>query len=172
MPNFAPLRRRSPTHNDCFMTKLNNNVLFRFLVAGGINTLLTYGIFVLLCRHFHHAIAYTIAYLVGIAFSYAMACAYVFRTVVTVRTVLRYPIVYAVQYLYGLVALSLLVDLLGILQPIAMLLIIATTIPLTFVMTQYAMRPATSLRKPSDDLITVDLLAPARDEPHQDDRNR
>jgi putative flippase GtrA len=139
------------------MTNPINNAFFRFLIAGGINTLLTYGIFILLSRYFHHTIAYTIAYLVGIAFSYAMAAAYVFRSGITVRTVLRYPFVYAVQYLYGLITLSLLVDLFGVSQPLAMLVVIATTIPLTFVLTQHAMRSAPSLQKFSDHRTPVDL---------------
>lgn len=124
------------------MMKLVDDRFIRFLISGAINTLLTYAVFVLLGRWLHHAVAYTIAYLLGIALSYAMAAMYVFRTGVSVRNALRFPLVYVVQYLYGLAVLSLLVDRFGVPQDLAMIAVIATSIPLTFLMTRHAMRPA------------------------------
>jgi putative flippase GtrA len=122
------------------MVNLRNHAFFRFLVAGAINTVVTYGIFLVLAHYTHHTIAYTIAFVTGIGLSYAMAAVYVFRTAVTIHSVLRFPLVYAIQYLHGLCFLALLVDGLGFSKPLSMLGVIATSIPLTFVLTRKAMR--------------------------------
>jgi putative flippase GtrA len=112
----------------------------RFLLGGAVNTVLTYALFLVLDRFLHHSIAYTLAYLGGIALAYVLAAKFVFRTGFELRSALRFPGVYVVQYLYGLAALSLLIETLRVPSEIAMLLVIATSVPLTFVLTKYAVQ--------------------------------
>jgi hypothetical protein len=62
----------------------------------------------------------------------------VFRTGFALRSALRFPGVYVVQYLYGLAALWLLIEIAQMPSEIAMLLVIVTSVPLTFLLTRYA----------------------------------
>jgi putative flippase GtrA len=119
---------------------------WRFLVGGAINTGLTYVLFLLLDRVLHHSLAYTLAYLAGIALAYVLATTYVFRTGIELRSALRFPGVYVLQYFYGLAALSLLVDIVRMPSALAMLVMIATSVPLTFLLTRFAVRQRQDVR--------------------------
>jgi putative flippase GtrA len=108
----------------------------RFSGGGLLNTGLTYVLFLRLTSVLPVSVAYTIAYVSGIVLSYFVTVQFVFRSRASVRTVLRFPIVYVVQYLWGLALLSLLVRALGMAPAVAMLVTIATSVPLTFVLTR------------------------------------
>lgn len=110
--------------------------LIRFLLGGGINTIVTYLLFLVLSSFMHHTAAYSIVYLLGIAFSYVINVRLVFRSAASVRTAVAYPLIYGVQYVYGLVVLSLLIDRIGLPREIAMLMVIGTSVPLTFLLTR------------------------------------
>lgn len=118
----------------------------RFLIGGTINTVITYALFLALDRIFHHSIAYTLSFLAGIAIAYALASIFVFRTGFALRSALRFPGVYVVQYLYGLAALWLLIDVARMRSEFAMLLVIATLVPITFVLTRYVVRQGSGPR--------------------------
>ena len=115
----------------------------RFLIAGAINTLVTYVLFLALSSVLHHAIAYTIAYVAGIGLAYVMAASFVFGAGFTAKSAARFPVVYLIQYLFGLGALALLIDWLGMSRQLAMLLVVATSLPLTFVLSKRAMNHKT-----------------------------
>jgi hypothetical protein len=68
-----------------------------------------------------------------------LAGAFVFETGFNRGSALRFPIAYVVQYLYGLAALFVLIDELGVPNYAAILVVIATGIPLNFVVQRYAM---------------------------------
>jgi putative flippase GtrA len=108
----------------------------RFLLGGGINTAVTYVLFLVLSSFVHHAVAYSIVYLIGIGLSYAINVRWVFRSHSSARTVVAYPMIYGVQYVYGLAVLSLLIDRLALSSDIAMLIVIGTSVPLTFVLSR------------------------------------
>jgi putative flippase GtrA len=108
----------------------------RFVLGGGINTLLTYGLFLLLSSAMSVPVAYTITYVVGIALAYAINLMLVFKSRPSFRTAAAFPAIYGVQYLYGLCLISLLIDRLGMSRQVAMLVVIITSIPLTFVLTR------------------------------------
>jgi putative flippase GtrA len=111
--------------------------LVRFLIGGAINTVLTYALFLALSSFLHHALAYTIAYLAGIALAYTLAATFVFRTGLDPLAAFRFPLVYVTQYLYGLIVLLILIDFLDAPRQAAMLTVIATSIPLTFLLTKH-----------------------------------
>ena len=112
----------------------------RFLIGGTINTVLTYVLFLALERFLHHSIAYTLAFICGIALAYVLAATFVFRTGFDIRSALRFPGVYVIQYLYGLMALWLLIETLRVPSEIAMLIVVATAVPLTFALSKNAMQ--------------------------------
>lgn len=127
------------------MLSPTNQAFLRFLVSGGLNTGITFVLFMFFSRYLHPTLAYTFTYLIGITFSYGMACAFVFRARVRVQTALRYPVVYLAQYLYGLSTLAVL-DMFNISHFFAILFVIATSMPLTFIMARRAIRPAASIQ--------------------------
>lgn len=115
--------------------KLNHEFI-RFLVAGGLNTGITYVLYVLLNLALPYTTAYTIAYLSGIGFSYFLASRFVFNQQMQVKKAMFYPIVYLVQYLCGLVILSVLVDTLKVSELLAVPAVIILTLPVTYILSK------------------------------------
>jgi putative flippase GtrA len=108
----------------------------RFLVAGAINTSVTYVLFLLAAPFLNHLIAYTLAYAFGIAVSYLLNTRFVFRTPARWKTAAAFPLVYAAQYAWGLILLYVLVDLMGYRSQISMLIVIASSVLLTYALTR------------------------------------
>jgi putative flippase GtrA len=119
---------------------------FRFVVGGGINTLLTYLLFLLLAAFMPYAIAYTITYAFGIALSYVINAFFVFDTGHDWKAMVRFPVAYAVQYLWGLALLFLLIDVLTMPRAIAMLVVIATGTVLSYLLIKRILEPRESRR--------------------------
>jgi putative flippase GtrA len=114
----------------------------RFIVAGAINSGLTYILYLFLLRVLPYPAAYTLSFAAGIALSLVLQGTWVFRSRITVRKAIQFPLVYVVQYLSGLALLALFVEKLRLPREFAPLLVVACTIPLTFVLTRYVFRPA------------------------------
>jgi hypothetical protein len=102
--------------------------------------------FLILSTFLSYGIAYTITYLSGIALAYGLASTFVFGTGLDPRAALRFPFVYVVQYIYGLVVLSMLIDGARASLHVAILVVIVTSVPLTFFLSKYAIRPTSTLR--------------------------
>jgi putative flippase GtrA len=111
----------------------------RFVVGGAVNTAITYIAYLALEVHMAPSIAYSIIYVLGIALSYAINTYFVFRTKSSTRSGLQYPFVYGAQYLFGLALLSLLTRY-GIDSRIAMIVVIAASVPLTFLLTRIVLK--------------------------------
>ena len=62
----------------------------RFLLAGGVNTLLSYGIYLLFLLLFPYRIAYTISFLAGIALSYWLVSRFVFQRSLSLHSALQF----------------------------------------------------------------------------------
>jgi len=104
----------------------------RFLMVGGLQTVLSYLFFLLLIEWLAYPVAYSLTYCAGIVLSYFLHVLFVFRERVRLPTFLKFPLVYLAQYLVGLVLLWLFVDLLQLAPAWAMVAVIALTIPITF----------------------------------------
>jgi len=118
------------------------NELLRFVLVGGVNTGVTFVLFLALCWVMPAPAAYTVTYVLGIGLAYALNSLFVFQTDMSVRTALRFPLVYLVQYLYGLAVISALTGWLHVPNSAAILVVIVTSIPLTFVLSRMALRAA------------------------------
>jgi putative flippase GtrA len=108
----------------------------RFLVAGAINTVITFALFEALRRVIPYLAAYSIAYASGIALSYVLNAGFVFRRRKTIASALRFPLVYVVQYAMGGGLLWVLVDVAKLNESFALLLVIAASIPVTFLLSR------------------------------------
>jgi putative flippase GtrA len=110
----------------------------RFLATGGINTALTYGLYLLLLPLLGYLVAYSVAYVLGILLSYWLNSVFVFRQPMNWRSLVRFPLVYVVQYIFTGVLLWIGVDVLGVDKRIALLAAIAVTVPVTFIAARLA----------------------------------
>lgn len=110
---------------------------FRFLLAGLSNTLATYLFYLLLLIALPYAVAYTLAYIIGIVFSYAINTWWVFRKPWSWAKLFQFPLAYLVQYLAGVGLLYGLVVGLELSERLAPLISIALTLPLTFLISRW-----------------------------------
>ena len=112
----------------------------RFLVAGAVNTVASYAIFLVLLQFMPYLAAYTIAYVIGVGISYLLLTSFVFRTPRRVATALRFPLVYVAQYLTGSVVIVLLVEAWGVRASIAAIAAIVASIPVSFLLSRTILR--------------------------------
>lgn len=110
------------------------------MVSGGLNTAVTYLLYLSLLPFLSYRISYTISYAVGIFFSYALNRTYVFRSHRGIFSVILLPMVYVVQYVLSIVLLWLLVIKAKVPAAVAPLVIVAITIPMTFWLTRIVFR--------------------------------
>lgn len=111
----------------------------RFLLAGATNTLLSYLLYLFLLKFLVYLLAYSIAYCIGIAISYFLNVYFVFKQRVSLTSFIKFPAVYIIQYCLGAGILWLLVDGAGIAPAIAMIGVIAATIPVTFLASRFVL---------------------------------
>ncbi len=109
----------------------------RFLLAGGINTVVTYLVYLALLDALGYRLAFSTAFVLGILLGYQLNIRFVFRTTFSLRKMLQYPVVYLAQYFLGLAFIAMLVELAGINQKIAPLINVALMIPLTYVINRW-----------------------------------
>jgi putative flippase GtrA len=117
-------------------TNPNLSEYARFLICGAANTGLTYVLYVLFLLLLSYKWSYSLAYGGGIAISYFLNSHFVFQQPVALAKFLKYPVVYLVQYLLGLIILYICIDLMGISKWLAPLLVIVISLPVTFVLSK------------------------------------
>ena len=117
----------------------------RFLLAGALNTVATYAIYLLLLSVLGYTLAYSVAFIMGIFIAYAMNSRYVFRVAASLRTFALFPLVYVAQYLVGVAALRIAVIEFGVHQRYALLASIMLTIPMTFLLSRLLLKRGSEL---------------------------
>lgn len=110
----------------------------RFLVAGGLNTAVTYLMYLGLLRVTSYQVSYAIAFTCGIAISYALGRVFVFRTHRGYRSALMLPLVYLIQYVAGAAVVWAWVTLLHQHPMLAPAVSILVTLPLTYLLSKLA----------------------------------
>ena len=103
-----------------------------FLAVGSVNTILTYGLYLVALPYLHYSIAYTVAFAAGIALSYFLNVTFVFKGRHSIAAILKFPLVYLVQYVYSLIMLTGLIEVFRISRSAAMLIVIATSVLISF----------------------------------------
>ncbi len=111
----------------------------RFLLAGAVNTVATYLLYLALVAYLPYPIAYSASYLAGILLSFALNSRYVFRRPATWSAFLRYPVVYVGQYALGMAILWMCLANGHLPQWMASGLAIVGSVPLTFFLARWAL---------------------------------
>lgn len=112
----------------------------RFIVGGVLNSVVGYGSYLILLHWLRYETSFTISYIIGIAVSYIFNTTCVFRQPMGWKSAIRYPIVYFIQYVLGLVLLKTLVEWIHIPAKFAPLIVTILTIPATFVTSRAILR--------------------------------
>jgi putative flippase GtrA len=114
----------------------------KFIAVGAFNTLVTYALYLWLLRSMSYSLAYSISFAAGIVIALLLHARYVFKVGITPRKLLLYPLTYGVQYVFGLVVVTLAVRLLNIPERYALACSIMLSIPLMFWLTRRVLRDA------------------------------
>lgn len=112
----------------------------RFVVVGAANTAASYGIYLLLLLVVDYRLAYTIAYVAGLALGYWAHAKLVFGARLGARSAAAYLATYAAMYLASLLMLWVAVDLLGVPRPLAMLVALCVTVPTSYLLLRRGFR--------------------------------
>ena len=107
--------------------------LLRFLVVGGSNTLVTLALFVLLQRWLSPAVAYTVVFAVGLAYTTAMTATVVFGSRLTWRRAAAFVGWYLLVYGVGLLVVH---GVEAVWEPsslVTAVVTVAVTAPLNFI---------------------------------------
>lgn len=108
----------------------------RFLIAGAVNTGLTYLLYLGLLFLMPYVWAYSLTYAIGIGIGYLLNAHWVFKRAPSLGSATAYPLIYALNYLLGVGMLWLLVDLIHIPKEIAPLLVVALSVPVMYIVTK------------------------------------
>lgn len=113
----------------------------RYVLAGGVSTVVTYGAYLLLLPLMNYQVAYGLTYVAGIFLGYWLNAHFVFRQPLQWRKAIQFPIVYVVQYGLTVFFLFLMVEVLQLSEQIAPAFAITPTVPFTFLLTRYLLKP-------------------------------
>ena len=133
----------------------------RFLASGGLNTLVTYLGYLVLLHWLPYRTSYSIAFASGIALAYLMNRYFVFRLPGGRFGPLYVAMIYAGQYLLGLLIVSIWVDWIGGPTKVAPLIAIVISLPVTYLCNAYVFRggveanPAAGADRPSRAVLLV-----------------
>ena len=111
-----------------------------FVFFGTVNTLLTYGIYLLLVLFIAYPVAYSVSYVSGVFISYYLNARFVFKEKLRLSKALQFPIVYLAQYLIGLGSLYFLVEVTHVSKFFAPILIVIITVPCTYLLSRYVIK--------------------------------
>jgi putative flippase GtrA len=108
----------------------------RFLLMGGMNTLVAYLIYLVLLNWIRYEIAYAIGYATGIVIAFWVSAAFVFRKPMRGRSALRFPLVYVMQFFVSGGILKVAVEIMHLPHWLAFLVAVGLTIPFTFALSR------------------------------------
>lgn len=121
---------------------------WRYLLAGALNTALTFILYWLLLPALGYPPAYTVSFVAGIVMAYVLQSRFVFRTRPAVRSALLFPLVYLVHYLVGLGVLAAWAELLQLPPRHGVFAAAAVSFPVTFVLSRALLHAGTGRRHP------------------------
>jgi len=112
----------------------------KFIGVGGINTAITYLLYLLLLLFLNYQVSYTISYIFGIYLSYWLNLKFVFNEKSSRKKMLLFPLVYIVQYLLGIFILYIVIDKFDFPKEIGPIIVVIITIPFTYLFTKIILK--------------------------------
>lgn len=109
----------------------------RFLLAGSVNTVFSYIIYLVLSNIMGYQLAYLIAFILGVIFSYWLNARMVFNAPLSWRGLFAFPLVYLVQYAVSAASLELFVGYLNLSYVVAPLIVTILMVPVSYVMSKF-----------------------------------
>ncbi len=107
----------------------------KFCIIGAVNTLWFYSCYTLLVFiGVHYTIAITIGWMTGILVSYFLNTTFVFKAKQPASSIVKTYVVYGISYLFTMGATALQIDVLGVSEYIAPLVVLLFTTPFNFFM--------------------------------------
>ena len=103
-----------------------------FILGGGINTGVTYLIYLGLNIFFTYQIAYLLSYVIGVIFAYWFNSKFVFRVILSWRSFYSYPTVYIIQYFISAIFLEGFIRVFKIKTSFAPLVLAISMIPICY----------------------------------------
>ena len=122
----------------------------RFLIAGALNTGLTYILYLGLLFLMPYVWAYSLTYVAGIVLGYALNTRWVFRKAPNLHTATVYPLSYGLNYILGVVMLWFLVEIIKLPKEIAPLVVVAISVPVMYAITKAIFQGKLSHEKKSN----------------------
>lgn len=111
---------------------LSSQEFGRYVFFGGLNTVLTYVIYLVCLRFITYRMAYTVTFACGICISYFFNAQFVFKKELRITKALQFFIVYLVQYFVGLGLLYMLVEMIHLSKLVAPLLLVFLIVPTNY----------------------------------------
>jgi putative flippase GtrA len=115
-----------------------------FVFFGGINTALTYGIYLVFVLYVAYPTAYTVSFILGIFLSYYLNARFVFKEKLRLSKALQYPVVYFTQYLLGLGLMYVLIEVARLDKFIAPMMVVLATVPCTYLLSRWVIKGRSS----------------------------
>ena len=110
--------------------------MMRFVVTGGLATVIHYGIYYLLMNFINTSIAFTIGYLLSFVFNYFMSARFTFRKKTTAKNGFGFCAAHAFNYLLQVLLLNVFLHL-GVQKGIAPIPVYAISIPVNFLVVRF-----------------------------------
>ncbi len=120
--------------------KWTEHQAFRFLVAGGANTIFGYGMYLLFNLMLDYRVSYTLSFVIGIFVSFVLNSLYVFRQPLRWGRLVVYPTVYLIQYIVGVACVWIFVGVFHQSEVFAPIPAIVISLPLTYVATRFIIK--------------------------------
>ena len=121
---------------------------FRFLIGGGVNTLLSYAIYWLLLTWLNYPVAYTLSYATTILTGFAINSRFVFRSAWSWRKLAAFPLLQLLNYLMGLATVAVCIRYIGIDERLAPVLATLVVLPANFLLSRGLMRYGRTASRP------------------------
>lgn len=118
------------------MRKYGDMTFQKFLVAGVLNTGVTYLLYLILLHFMPYILAYSLTYVVGIVLGYSLNAKWVFKKTINLRTAIVYPLSYGFNYIIGVSMLWVFVEILNFSREISPLVVVVISVPLMYFFTK------------------------------------
>lgn len=147
----------------------------RFLLAGGVNTVVSLAVYWVLLLALPYAAAYSAGFLAGAVSGFVLSTRFVFRVPWSWRRLSLFLPTQAGSYLAGLALVAGFVELLGVSPPVAPLLTIVALLPFNFALSRlivtYRRRPhAPHRERNGESVLSGDsVMAPTTDQRQSSD---